>query len=324
MTLKPIFGWALLLALAGCATPQDQAVFVTRTSLGLDVDAAPTTAAFGYNRVEGYLGPRYDNGTVPAVAGSFHTDGGLFNREVRQTYATGQAALNATAAKAADAQEGKEHFHGERKAMFFGTGTVVGVNIGFGDTAANSFTFGFKRKEISVIPVSTTATSSVTQSGSTTEVVHSFPSVFARLDNTTEANAPKDSRLNIQQFFATGVAAQRLANQDDVRREFREEAIDPRLRYRNEEHKQSRLVLNTLHCVAKVPDAEVPKVWSNAEALGVFTDPRMLASLKSAAPQAARALYTGHIRLLQPNEKAVTELLTLHHKYVCDLPGAKA
>lgn len=316
---------AFVLAFAGCAGPQDSAVFVTRTSLSIvDLDSAPASAAFGYNRVEGYLGPRYDTGTVPAVAGSFHTDGGLFDRKVRQTYATGNAALNATAGGTAQPAPEHEYFAGERKAMFFGTGTVLGVNMGFGDAGANSFTLGFKRKEISVIPVTSTVTSSITQDGTTAQVVHRFPSVFARLDNTSEASTPADSGLSIRQFFATGVAAQRLANNTEVQAQFRKEAVDPRLRYRNEEHRQSRFALNTLYCVARVPDAQLPKVFGHAEAMGLFKDRQAYADLRAAAsPQAARATYTGHMGLLDPNEQDATTLMRLHQKFVCDLPGAK-
>ena len=316
---------AFVLAVAGCGTPQDSAVFVTRTSLSvIDVDSAPATASFGYNRVEGYLGPRYDTGTVPAVAGSFHTDGGLFDRKVRQTYATGNAALNATAGGTANPAPEGEYFAGERKAMFFGTGTVLGVNMGFGDAGANAFTLGFKRKEVSVIPVSSTVTSSITQDGTTAQVVHRFPSVFARLDNTAEAGLPGDSGLSIHQFFATGIAAQRLANNAQVQAQFRQEAVDPRLRYREEEHRQGRFALNSLYCVARVPDAELRRVFGNAEALGLFKDRQAFADLRAAATaQAARAVYTGHMGLLDPSEQEATALMRLHQKFVCDLPGAK-
>jgi len=310
-------------ALAGCATERDSAVFVTRTSLGLDVDSAPGSAALGYNRVEGYLGPRYDSGTIPAVAGSFHTDGGLFDRKVRQVYATGKAARNATAYDTLHPDEEAEHFVGDRKAMFFGTGTVIGINVGFGGTSAESFSFGFKRKEVSVIPVSTTVTSTVGEGGSTTLVVNSFPSVFARLDNSTDVNVAMKSDLGISQFFATGVAAQRLANNRDVQAEFRKEAKDPKMAYRDEEHRQSRLALNSLYCVSKVADAELSKVFDHAGALSLFKDPQAVPAMRAAGPQAARAAYTGQIGLLDPTQPDTTALMQLHQKFVCDLPGAK-
>lgn len=311
------------LYVAGCATPRDNAVFVTKTALGIDVDSASATAAAGYNRVEGYLGPRYDTGTVPAVAGSFKTDGGLFDRKVRQVYATGNAALNATTGQPVFSTE---QFAGERKAMFFGTGTVLGVNIGLGGAAPDAFTFGFKRKEVSVIPVANEISSTVTANGVATEVVHRFPSVFARFDNTTQAaGTAADSGLDVRQFFATGLAAERMANNDEIRREFVSEAVDQRALYRDEEHRQSRMVLNTLFCVSRLPDGDLPKVWGNAEALGVFKDRQVPAMLRTAgSAQAARSLYTGHIRLVEPAEPQKTVLLTLHNRFVCDLPGAKS
>lgn len=313
---------AAALCLAGCATPRDNAVFVTKTALGIDVDSAPASAAAGYNRVEGYLGPRYDTGTVPAVAGSFKTDGGFFDRKVRQVYATGNAALNATTGQPAFSTE---RFSGERKAMFFGTGTVLGLNIGLGGAAPDSFTFGFKRREVSVIPVTTETSSKVMDNGVETEVVHRFPSVFARFDNTTQAaGTAADSGLDIRQFFATGLAAERMANNAEIRREFVSEAVDRRAQYRQEEHQQSRMVLNTLFCVSRLPDGDLSQVWANAEALGVFKDRQVPAMLRSAgSAQAARSLYTGHIRLVEPAEPNMTLLLTLHNRFVCDLPGAK-
>lgn len=326
--VRLFFPWILLATtLAGCAAPESTAVFVTRTSLGVDVDAAPTTVSFGYNRAEGYLGPRYDSGTIPGVAGAFHTDGGLFNRKIRQTYATGKAALNATSAVGKPAEAEEEYFSGDRKGMFFGTSTIIGVNMGFGDTAAaSSFTLGFKRKELSVIPVSGSVTSTITAGTETKTVTHIFPSVFARFDNTTEAKTANDSTLDIHQFFATGLAAQRLANDADVKREFIAEAKgDVKARYRDEEHKQSRLAHGAVLCVTKIADGELPKVWSNAEALGIFKDKEAVADMrKAASAQAARGEYVYYMGLLQPTNLQQTVVLDLHTRFVCELPGAKA
>lgn len=299
--------------LAGCAAPENNAVFVTRTSLGVDVDSTPTTAAFGYNRAEGYLGPRYDSGTIPGVAGAFHTNGGLFNRKIRQAYATGAAAKNATAADGTTAEAEDERFQGDRKAMFFGTSTIVGVNMAFGDAqAATAFTLGMKRKEVSIIPVS----------GTTGAV---FPSVFGRFDNTAEAKIEGNDALTIHQFFATGIPAQRLAAQDSVRQEFRSEAKgDFKSTYRDEEHRQSLLARGAVLCVTKVNDADLPKVWANAEALSLFPDQQAIADIRNAGgPQAQRGEYVYYVGLLHPAEREHTTLLDLHAKFVCDLPGAK-
>ena len=47
-----------LLLLTGCASRLDTVVFVTKTSLGVDVEQTPPTASIAYDRVEGYFGPR--------------------------------------------------------------------------------------------------------------------------------------------------------------------------------------------------------------------------------------------------------------------------
>src|SRR5712692_5987404 len=79
--------------LHGCAyKPEENVAFITKTSIGLDVDGTPPEVSFAYNRVEGYLGPRYENGAVPPVASALSTDGSILNRGIKQFYATGDAA----------------------------------------------------------------------------------------------------------------------------------------------------------------------------------------------------------------------------------------
>ena len=73
----------------GCA---DSVLFVTKTSIGLDFDTKPPAASIAYDRTEGYLAPRYDNGAIPPVYGRIRSDAKIFNANVRQIYATGSAA----------------------------------------------------------------------------------------------------------------------------------------------------------------------------------------------------------------------------------------
>ena len=80
-------------ALSGCATVDD-VLFVTKTSVGFELDSKPATANISYDRIEGYIGPRYDNGAMPPVVASIQTDGGILNPQVKQVYATGAAATN--------------------------------------------------------------------------------------------------------------------------------------------------------------------------------------------------------------------------------------
>jgi len=79
-------------ALAGCNDP-NTVLFVTNSSLGINFDSKPATASIAYDRVEGFIGPRFENGGAPPAVASMQTDGNIFNPTVRQTYATGAAAF---------------------------------------------------------------------------------------------------------------------------------------------------------------------------------------------------------------------------------------
>ena len=119
----------IALVLTACASGPNTVVFVTKTSLGVDVEQTPPTASIAYDRVEGYFGPRYDTGAVPPVVASFTTNGQLLNRDVQQVYATGDAArllANPAAQVLADPA-----LTGSVKPMFFGTSTTLGVKIGY-------------------------------------------------------------------------------------------------------------------------------------------------------------------------------------------------
>ncbi|HSI59055.1 MAG TPA: hypothetical protein VLA16_15955, partial [Ideonella sp.] len=151
---------ACVAVLAGCASPREHATFVTKTSFSLvDVDTAPAGVSIAYDRVEGYIGPRFDDGTVFPVAGSLETNGEFMNRQIRQVYATGNAALLVTAktlpaesnaseattpsgatpadtsaagvAGGATPQATPVATPPDNKVMFFGTGTSVGLKLGF-------------------------------------------------------------------------------------------------------------------------------------------------------------------------------------------------
>ena len=81
-------------ALTGCTTP-DAVLFVTDTSIGINVESKPPTVSVAYDRTEGFVGPRYDNGAIPPVVASLQTGGNVFNPKIRQVYATGTAAVRA-------------------------------------------------------------------------------------------------------------------------------------------------------------------------------------------------------------------------------------
>lgn len=231
---------AAVTALAGCTNP-DSVLFVTKTSISvLDADTKPPQISIAYDRTEGFIGPRFENGAVPPVYGSIESDAAILNPKVRQLYATGDAAELVTGGTPADCYK---DLAGEARLMFFGTTTNTGLKITFGTTGApgavalpDSFSFGFRRKEFSLIPVGET----VRQSGpdctpDTSGVrIKRYPAVLASIDTTGRigdtANLGQPGQpagnvgLQTAQFIATGAAARNLA--PHLRPEFIRRAIE--------------------------------------------------------------------------------------------------
>lgn len=208
------------LSVVGCADP-DRVVFVTDTSIGINVDSKPAAVSLAYDRTEGFIGPRYDNGAVPPVVASIETGGTVFNPEIRQVYATGAAAVLAT--NHSGAQGGPTELVGGRRLVFFGTTTTLGVKVGFtSEVYPDSLVIGYKRKELSVIPLGTEEVD-----GKKRDV---YPSVLGSIDTTIstvdadDLTSAADRRravgLENAQFFATGLAAEALAAGQPIRTAF--------------------------------------------------------------------------------------------------------
>jgi hypothetical protein len=211
----------------GCAKP-DTVLFVTKTSISvLDADTTPPEVSIAYNRTEGYIGPRYENGAVPPVYGSIESDAAIINPKVRQLYATGDAAQIITKGEVSQCYNELE---GDPKLIFFGTTTNMGLKITFGATGAangialpNSFNFGFRRKEFSLIPLGKTARLIGENCAPDPDhrEIHRYPSVIAAIDTTGRigdvANLGQPGQpaagvgLQTAQFIATGAAARSLA-----------------------------------------------------------------------------------------------------------------
>ena len=211
----------LALTLGACASPRENAIFVTKTSLSVfDAETVPAGVSIAYDRVEGYAGPRFDNGKVFPVVGVIETEGQGILREIRQMYATGRAAELMTAGTAAPpaATVAAGPSPGSPPVLFFATSTVLGLKLAFqaSNYAPESFTFGYKRKEASVIPVDQTRQ----------------PSVFASLNTSAGVSAPAattgspgaTAKFQLSQFFATGTAAEQLAANRTVSAELEEKA----------------------------------------------------------------------------------------------------
>lgn len=197
---------------SGCAHP-NRVLFFTKTSIGIDADTTPPTATISYDRIDGYLGPRYDSGAVPPVLASIQSDLAIFAPKIKQVYATGQAANNATSTEVNAPQY--LPLSGKKELMFFGTSTTTGLKVGFTPNGApNSVTLGYKRKEISVIPLQT-----IKCPNSDLEC-DTFPSVLASVDMRTSVASLDKTSLAMSQFFATGGTAEALANDASIRSQF--------------------------------------------------------------------------------------------------------
>ena len=302
--LPALLGLLFALLLTACASGPSTVVFVTKTSLGIDVEQTPPSASIAYDRVEGYFGPRFDNGAVPPVLAKFTTNGKLLDRAVKQLYATGDAA-RLLANKAAQVTA-EPALTGDFKPMFFGTSTTLGLKLGFeAGGSTSTFTLGYKRKELSVIPVT----------------LGVFPSVLATLQTDVDAATGKTANFGNGQLFATGSAATDLARRPEVHDEFMAQVEGALSVYRAEERQQGRHALVTLSCLAGLSDAQLPKVWSNAEALDVLDKEAKIGEFATLTPTAARDKYTRYMALLNADSKDTTLRMNLHRQYVCGLAG---
>jgi hypothetical protein len=304
-------GAAAVLGLSGCATKD--AVFVTKTSFSvLDVDATPAGVSIAHDRVEGYFGPRFDNGHVYPVTGYFHATGtGLF-REVQQVFAGGDAAtvvLGATAPKESTTSCDDSR---DRPPLLFATGTTLGIKLGFAENTIvpTSFVFGYKRKEAAWVPVSKTC----------------HPSVLASLDsNATARGQASDPKLKagVGQYFATGAAAVQLAADERIRSAFKREAqkaVGDVAEFNSREAMHNQLTLDIFSCASKVPDAKFESVVSNADELGVLASSSDAAEIRKGVDAKDRlGRYARLLRLRNGDEDPRTAALGIHKTKVCKL-----
>ena len=215
----------------GCT---DTATFVTATNIGIAASVNTEQVNIGYGRTELFQGPNYpDVGDAPPVVGFLGSDLQVFSPKIRQLYATGDAAGLVTmpeepkpciaTTSAASTQspdlcaEQPATLSGERRPLIFGTGTNVGLKLGFTGNYPSNIKFGFDREELSIIPLHHQAAS--------TEQPDKYTSVLAAIDMNLDTPTLTDTGLQITQFFATGAAAKNLAKHPDIRAYFQKAAV---------------------------------------------------------------------------------------------------
>lgn len=229
MKSKVLF-WVLFAAVfSGCSNlGKENVLFVTKTSLGVDLDSKPPTIEIGYDRKEGTVAPVFNDGQVLSQMAAFATKQGLVNQNAGQSFATGNAAelmskyliSNATVTTTNTipmADVIKVHSLtrvGEPQRYFFGTDTSFGLKVGLAlenGGMPDSLSLGYKRKEVAFVPL-------IEQAGTGSEVSVALPSLIstAGFENTITGG---DSSLLLRQFFATGNAANYLAAIPGIRQE---------------------------------------------------------------------------------------------------------
>ncbi len=320
--------WAIMLfTLAGCSTTE-RAVFFTKTSISvLDVDSTPAAISVAYDRTEGYLGPSYPNGATPSVVGSFKSDGQIINPKIKQVYATGRAAEIVTAKNQNDS-DAQSHNNleysddSDKKMMFFGTSTALGIKIGV-EQNNPAFLLGFKRKEASYIPLQ-----GVTVNGKKRD---QYASVLASIDTDVDFTAT-EQKLKYGQFFATGKAAKQLAQNGNIRAAFAEKAT---VSFDQEFSDQAAAQGEATHCSFSVKQQDWNTIIQSGMSSGVLTEEEIKEQVL-AANQAYQASGSAadQLQLIRAHSTAVSGatdgmsakksiLINAHRNLVCDLARKK-
>lgn len=308
----------LLLAVTGCAGP-NYASFVTKTSLSvLDVDTAPAEASIAYSRTEGYIGPRFEDGSVYPVTGFIGADGGTVGRQARQVFAGGRAALIVLGGTPAAAGTGPCTDKLDRPPLFLATATSMGLRVGFaaGTAVPDSFNFGYRRKEATVVPVSKECQPSVLAThDSSAGVASGTPGVGGRV------------ALGVTQYFTTGAAADVLAADPEVKTLFKREAkaaIANVQAFKEREQQSSRVLLKTLSCASRVPDAKFGDVLADLSRPGLLETDGVVAEVRDTkgGVEGQRLRYLDALRLRVGDDGGFPAALADHEAKVCSLAAA--
>jgi hypothetical protein len=312
------------LVVCGCGTMKNTAVFITKTSFGLDVDSKPPSASISYDRVEGFYSPRFSNGGLPSVAGAIQTDGSFFDRKIQQVYATGPAAAMVTDHNSV-VKGAPTDLSGEREPMFFGTTTTSGLKVTFEELALSELTFGYKRKEVSIIPL---GKESIQKDGVMSYV---YPSVIATLDNGYKvkekaketALGDPENNFTVAQYFATGVAAENLAHDATVQAQFKFLAKDSLQQSKAAQQRmQQTTALKVLQCLSLLKDDQLKYVRLNAASLKIFRPEKLAEDLQKASASDFRSTYAQQVMTPDPESAEFTGRLEGHQVYVCTLAGS--
>ncbi|MGC1955097.1 MAG: hypothetical protein WA970_21470 [Gammaproteobacteria bacterium] len=215
--IRTAIALALLSMLSACADI-NSVLFVTDTKIAIDGDTKPPNVSIGYARDETFVGPNFENqtGSIPPVVGRLESNLAVFNPEISQVYATGRAATLVTGEPGELSPPRILAPDETKRLVFFRTGSNIGLKVVFAGNVPESITLGYKRKELSFIPLVR-----VVDAGDTSDVKEVYGSVLAAIDVNVNTPSLTDTALGVSQFFATGIAAEKLANANpDIRAAF--------------------------------------------------------------------------------------------------------
>lgn len=221
--------------LTSCSVGKKNVLFVTKTSLGVDLDASPPTMDIGFARKEGSLAPSVEGDALPVMSGIGGSGGlanSVFGAGASTNFAIGTPAVivsqflgsevvidrdKETLAKIIDpderTEEGKKFANvgtikkGERRRYFFGTDTILGFKVHLSEELKgipDAAVVGWRRKELAYVPIQ--------EQGDRLRVA----SMLATSDFNVEASGG-DADAGYSQFYATGLAANHLAGIPFVR-----------------------------------------------------------------------------------------------------------
>lgn len=330
------------LVAGGCAT--DGAIFFTKTSVSVaEVDGTPPEANVGFHRIEGVILPRNPDGSVPSVLAHVRSNRDFLNPQIKHVYATGEAALNLVkkGTVGIDSPKGKDEAGsatqeqrtvkvqtpnksetetaagGDTKApvVFFATSTSAGIRVGISPNGGvdGVMLFGFRRKELSVVP-------KLAKDGEGNFI---YPPLIATQSLTVKPEAGKDS---LCQGFATGDAARALANlvrtgkDSNLGCDTISIQADLLGQYRESVAMQDSEVVRIYRCFVQVEDGKFSNVLGNANQLKLFQDDQAHDRIKSEKDiKKARAAYIDEIGISIGNSSDRSARLLGHRVYVCDL-----
>jgi len=124
--------------------------------MGLDVSGTaqmPNKVSFSYSRFEGAIDPRKADGQAQTVYGGLDSDITFFHGQtIKQTFATGKAAIIAAGAK--PIKKTTSTTTNATDPLLFITSTSFGLDITAGEqNMSPSMLMGFRRLEATFIPV---------------------------------------------------------------------------------------------------------------------------------------------------------------------------